>query len=348
MAVRPCGHANTPRTLVAIRASTTPRQTRRDPPRRAGTVDCFTAPPDLCALLRSHAGAAAVDVIRLQRTAGNRAIAAVLAAARAGGTTSPLEPHFVVQRALRHAPRTIRDPRQAQAMAPDLGETSPPVNFQRPTAVITTRNTGRLLWPSWTATVSLSQSAQEGDNDSKTVPSGTYVQPWMFQGGALGPYTPGQGNYQIHGQVSSSIARMSWLAEQEHCRDILRAYQLSLDVAEEAIRDATEQTFGTTWTQQGAIDLAMERINERIAFHVYRRNGGPPFRLRQPDDPSLDRIYQDLHARTQTERDGLGLHTFRPDDKNVIKQGRTWEIRNIVPGPRTRIPGPRSEEVIHF
>jgi len=244
----------------------------------------------------------------------------------------------VVQRALVIAPTIAADRNTMNTLpnaAPaDMGNTGDPQNYTVPTYNINTVSTAT----GWVSSVGLTAAADEGVNFARYLGPGIHSTGLMSVHGALGPYVAGNNNREIYGEVSAAIADDNRDAEQEHVDDFLRAYAITLDVAEQAINAAVAASPFPARPTAPAADAAAETfMNNNITMQTNALNA-TPFQI----TANLGNLY-DNACQQSMQRDANGWHTFRPDmtaESNSMAAWAHWtwylgahEIREIQHGP---------------
>ena len=251
---------------------------------------------------------------------------------------SPAASADVVQRALVTVPTVAANRGVMNGLAgaapADMGNTSPPGGYTVPAYVINTAAAGG----GFSATVVKTANADDGNNFSRYLGAGIHSTGLMRVGTALGPYAAGQDNREIYAEASGAIATVNRAAEQEHVDDFLRAYQISLRMAEDAIDAAVlNGPFAGHPTAPAAQAAAETFMNNHINAAAIVA-GSAPFVI----TANLDQLFQDKMALSM-QRDGNGWHTFRPDMTATswsaaalweeLTSGRTHEVRNLLQGP---------------
>lgn len=204
----------------------------------------------------------------------------------------------------------------------DFGITNPPANFRVPQFNI---RCVPILNTCYSATVQITQRAYEGDNSAYHLGAGTHSTDLMFSNGGLTNYVAGDGNRRIYVEVSGSIATDSRHAEEEHCRDIRHAYDITLS----AVQDALDRAALRAYEGQTS-DLAMQAAKHAISqgLHIRLRTlliesnlgaGGINMPL---FSAKLGALYLEICNKSQ-DRDARGWHFFSPDST-----GESWSMRS--------------------
>lgn len=238
----------------------------------------------------------------------------------------PLRNRKVIQRAIAAAPLagdlgdlnvSAGDPRNTPSK--DMGNTSPVINARAPSYQVHIHNVGD---GTVLAKVTLSQTALEGNNVSYYLKSGDHYTGFHWARGgvydgaaarnrlvdAASPYA----DEYVYMVVSSSMSSLSRQAEQEHLDDFRRAFQISLQAAEAAIR-AVIAGPGTAvgpdanawygpYADAGAANTAIANL-----VHQQLPAASQGLDL---DQNNWLQGYQALCQKSQTERDGRGWHFF--------------------------------------
>jgi hypothetical protein len=182
---------------------------------------------------------------------------------------------------------------------------------------------------SWTGTVKPTTTAmgtiealflEEGDHQ---VPGKT-VQAKFPQCGAGGKSVP----FVSH--LSKDLSLLSQQAEQEHCNDYRRAFNLTYQKWADNINSLTGRTFGPGTKDQvkTQIDTALRSTGDK------GRNGWVA---------ELDR----LNALSTSARDDTGRHSLKPDGAPVTADAACSVLKGItVKSARTEVPGPASEDIV--
>lgn len=209
----------------------------------------------------------------------------------------------------------------AQGGSPDdFGTTSPPVNFIAPTFTI---NCVPVNVNAWSASVQVTQNAHEGDNQAFHLGPGLHSTNLMFWNGSLTNFVAGPGNRRIYVEVSQAIATDSQHAEEEHCRDILRAYDITLRAVQNAVQAAVTGGPYVAASQAGAIQAAKQAIvnglHPRLQA-VFQQASLPNGYNMALLGQGLGRLYLDICDLSQG-RDAQGWHYFEPD-----RTGESWSV----------------------
>ena len=149
----------------------------------------------------------------------------------------------------------------------DMGLTSPPTGFRTPDFTIDCQ---QKKGGDWMVRLQILQTAYEGTNTSYYLESGLHRSGLMLNHGALGNYTPGPGNREIYRNVTADIAGLSCRAEQEHCNDIIRAYQITLEAVENAIsatKEAVSRSRKTYDKRSKAMNFVKQTLINQPALH---------------------------------------------------------------------------------
>ncbi|HEX8407939.1 MAG TPA: hypothetical protein VF883_03675 [Thermoanaerobaculia bacterium] len=250
----------------------------------------------------------------------------------------------------------------------DFGITTNPTGYLTPQFTIAAQNGAG----GWTAQIAITRNAHEGTNDARYLGAGFYSTGVMFiGGGALTGYLPGPNNRQIYVEVSAAIANLNRQAEQEHCDDMVRAYDLTLGAAQTALATAVAGNPYAGATSADAVTAARDAITNGLHARlqaVFNNNiDVNTATVNATFGTALGQLYDDLCALSGTGRDGLGLHTFRPAGSeswsawswiewgarktlpvtghNVLF-GENKDIRKLVTAPTFQVPGPATNVLI--
>jgi hypothetical protein len=205
----------------------------------------------------------------------------------------------------------------------DFGSTSPPVNFVVPRFNIVCQQKHQ----GWSARVQTLQRAHEGHNEAYHLGPGTHSTELMFSAGSLTNFVAGPGNRCIHVEVSAAISNDSRDAEQEHCRDIRHAYDITLAAMQDALDAARDN---------GPYQYHAKRDQAMRAARLAIRNGLHA-RLQALVDAAvtdtwnvnmnvfvrdLGALYLEMCNQSQ-DRDNRMWHQLEPD-----RTGESWSLRS--------------------
>ncbi len=281
----------------------------------------------------------------------------------------PRRANGVIQCALAQHPTMVTS-RAALGDPNDAGVTSPPASFTTPHFSINCQQ----RHDGWYASLQVHRHADEGTNTSRYLGVGLYSTDLMFMGGARTNYVPGPNNRRIYVEISSAIADLNRQAELEHCNDIIRAYNLTLVAAQNALTNALG---GNPYGPFLKRPKAMQAIRQAIIAGLHARlqkifrdaiNVDSNVNI-QKFSSDLSQLYLNIANITQ-QRDGQGWHTFLPDNSGESWSGRSWaeyggrkllpettrsrlfgeqkDIRKLVQGPHFNVPGTPSAILIHL
>ena len=253
----------------------------------------------------------------------------------------------------------------------DLGSTSNPTGFTPPTFNI---NCTQKPGSGWSAQLQILQMSREGTNTAYHLGPGTYSTDLMFSGGALANFTPGANSRRVYIEVSQALANDSRDAEQEHCRDIRRAYDLTFGTVQTAL-NRVRNTNPHQWydKRDKAIRAVKAEIvngmHERLAAIVRGAIGEVGSVNIHQFATQLSELYLALVARTQ-DRDAQGWHTLTPDRNSESYSAQSWvayagssvlpskahsallgevkDIRKLVRGPAFQVNVTPSTTVINL
>lgn len=251
----------------------------------------------------------------------------------------------------------------------DFGITTNPTGYLTPQFTITAQNAG-----GWTATIAITRNAHEGANAARYLGAGFYSTGLMYGAhNALTAFAPGPNNRHIYVEVSAAIATLNRQAEQEHCDDMVRAYDLTLGAAQTALTAALAGNPYAGATSAAAVTAARDAITNGMHVRlqaVFDNNiDVNTATVNAAFDTDLGQLYMDLCGLSALGRDALGLHTFRPAGS---ESWSTWswiewgarktlpvtgfnaafgdkkDIRKLVTGPAFQVPGPLTNVLIHL
>ncbi len=198
----------------------------------------------------------------------------------------------------------------------DMGVTDPPAGFAAPTYNIATHAADG---GGFTATVAKTGNADEGTNASFYLGPGVHSTGLMIANGALTNYVAGPGNKEIYGEVTNAIANNSRDAEQEHVDDHQRAFDITLDAAEDAIDDGVAQSpHGPALTAPLAQAAAEGYMDGRVT-HYTGLLGANNFQI----TANLGNLYTNKVNMTQ-QRDAQLWHHFRPNTAAQSTSPAAW------------------------
>lgn len=238
------------------------------------------------------------------RSKSNKVLQRAIAAVSAPGTLADLN-------------RAGGDP--ADDPSRDMGSTSPVINSRAPRYQVHTSpvDGGGVI-----AKITLAQTAYQGDNVSYYLKAGEHHTGYYWGRGdymdAAAPHNRLVGAHHslahehVYMVVSSTMANLSRRAEQEHLDDFRRAFQLSLQAAEDAIRavirgpETAAGPDADAWygpyPSPGAANAAMANlVHQQLP---------PASQALDLDQTRWAADYQTLRDKSQNQRDGNGWHYF--------------------------------------
>ncbi|WP_033046108.1 MULTISPECIES: hypothetical protein [Pseudomonas] len=257
------------------------------------------------------------------------------------------------------------DAKQADSM--DCGITSPPSHALSPKFNIVCQ---QKPFKGWSAHVQILQRAYEGDNEAYHLAPGFYPTGLMISGGVTN-YVPGAGNRQIYVEIDAAHSVDGRDAEQEHCRDILHAYAITLKAMQDALDSAKAKGpyFGDNREKavratKNAILTGLHPKLQGIVRSCVIDNWG----VKIPEfEAKLRQLYLDTCNLTQ-QRDTNGWHTLKPDmnnpsgslwswteyaaehlmpsDLHALMLGEVKDIRKLMRGPQFSVNTTSSQQLI--
>jgi len=252
----------------------------------------------------------------------------------------------------------------------DFGITTNPTGYLTPQFTIAAQNGAG----GWTAQIAVTRNAHEGANDARYLGAGFYSTGLMYSGGGLTAFAPGPNNRHIYVEVSAAIATLNRQAEQEHCDDMVRAYDLTLGAAQTALTTAVAGNPYAGATSADAVTAARDAITNGLHVRLQAVfNNNIDVNTATVDNAAfgtaLGTLYENLCALSGMGRDAPGLHTFRPAGSeswsawswiewgarktlpvtghNVLF-GEKKDIRKLVTAPTFQVPGPATNVLIHL
>lgn len=204
----------------------------------------------------------------------------------------------------------------------DCGITSPPRHALGPKFNIVCQ---QKPFKGWSANVQILQRAYEGDNEAYHLAPGLYATGLMISGGFTSNYVAATGNRQIYVEIDATRSVDGRDAEQEHCRDILHAYDITLKAMQDALDSAKargpyvgDNRDKVVRATKNAILIGLHPKLQEIVHACVIDNWG----VKIPEfEAKLRQLYLNTCDLTQ-QRDANGWHTLTPDLNN--KSGSLW------------------------
>lgn len=255
----------------------------------------------------------------------------------------------------------------------DMGVTNPPGNFNVPDFNIVCQQTKN----GWSVSIHIIQVASEGTNASYYLGTGLYPSNLMMSGRNITNYSPGPTNRRIYRIVTDDIADLNRKAEEEHCNDIIRAYQITLQAVQNAINKARQDLIKAQkrydkqdQAMRAALDALVNADSHSRIQNIFRSAINTKYNIdRNKLRNDLSRLYLDIANMTQY-RDSQGYHTLnvqreseswnlrswaeysryiiRPDRLQNYLYGEEKDIRDVIKSSTFKVPGPASSIVVYL
>jgi len=250
----------------------------------------------------------------------------------------------------------------------DCGITSPPVHVLAPKFNIVCQ---QRPYRGWSSHVQILQTAYEGDNEAYHLAPGLYATGLMISGGHTTNYVEAPGNRQIFVEIDAAGSMDGRDAEQEHCLDILHAYDITLKAMQDALNKAKaggpyqgDKRDQVVRAAKNAILTGLHPKLQEIVRTCVIDNWGVNI---SEFDTKLRKLYLATCDLTQ-QRDAKNWHTLAPDfghesgslwswteyasaklmpsSLHAIMLGEVKDIRRLLRGPDFSVNTTPSQELI--